>query len=459
MTGRADKGRPRRGLAARGRRLIRAQYADFLPQAQAIAEREAAPMARVLVVTVAALFAAALVWSAFADVEQVASAPGVVRPAGKVKVVNHPDGGRVAAILVSEGDRVQVGQLLLELDPEVVREEIAKRTNEWMSLSAEVSRLEAEANGGPPDFDPEVRSSRPDLVATHGQLYESRRQALEARRAVADRVIEQRARDRAALAARLKQLGSSLKILREQEKAVAELADKGYFPRLRYLSIRRQVSELEGQIAETREAARSAESALAEAKSRRASIDGERRSEVLTRLTGARRERDRTKSSLVQEEARLRNLSVRAPTAGAVQNVNVVSVGQAIRANEPLMNIVPSGAQLVVEARVSNDDIGYVVPGQKATVKIRTYDFVRFGALEGVVEQIAPDAMPDPETGQMLFNVMVRTDRAYLGRNPGEHPVNPGMEAAVDLQIGERSILSYLTDRLSRTAQSAFRER
>ena len=449
----------RLALRARGSGLMRARYADFLPRAEAIAEREAAPMARILIATVTLLFLTTVVWAAFAEVEQVASAPGVVRPAGKVKVVNHPDGGRVAAILVSDGDRVLEGQALIELDPEVIREEIAKRTNNWQSYSAEVSRLEAEVKEQIPIFDPAISAARPDLIATHAQLYLARRQSLEARRSVADRIIDQRARELAALKARKTQMINSLRILKEQEQAVSELADKGYFPRLRYLSIKRQVSEMAGQLAETGEALKGAQSGLSETKSRRDSIDEEWRSDVLMRLTAARRQRDSFKSSLAQEQARLRNLSVRAPIAGIVQNLSVAAAGQSIRANDPLMNIVPTGAQLVIETKVSNIDIGYVVPGQSATVKIRTYDFVRFGTLAGVVEQVAPDAVPDALTGRMLFTVMVRTDRAYLGRHPGEYPVNPGMEAEVDLQIGHRSILSYLTDRLNRTAQTAFRER
>lgn len=92
-------------------------------------------------------------------------------------------------------------------------------------------------------------------------------------------------------------------------------------------------------------------------------------------------------------------------------------------------------------------------------MKIQTYDFMRFGALDGAVEQIAADAVMDRETGQMMFNVTIRTNRSHLGPRPADQPVNPGMQAIVDLHIGKRSILSYLTDRLDRTSRNAFRER
>jgi adhesin transport system membrane fusion protein len=225
------------------------------------------------------------------------------------------------------------------------------------------------------------------------------------------------ARD-AAAAARENQLTRGLGILRQQESAVSDLADKGYFPRLRYLSIRRQVSDLEGEIAETRERAKGARAALAEARTLRMSIDMEWQSEILQELASVRRERDRLGRSLAQGKNRFWNLFVRAPIDRIVQNISITAPGQSIRANEPLLSIVPTSAQLLVEAHVSNDDIGQIFVGQKATVKTQTYDFMRFGALDGAVEQIAADTVMDRESGQMTFNVTIRTDRSIPGCRP-----------------------------------------
>lgn len=449
----------RGALTVRSNRLMRGQYADFLPAAQAVAEREAAPMARTLILVIGVVFVAFFAWAGIAEVEQVAAAPGVVRPAGKVKIVNHPDGGRVANLLVAEGNFVKKNQVLIELDAGFVREEMIKRTSEWQGLSAEASRLEAEAVGKQPVFDLKLSAARPDLILTHRQLYEARRQSLAARRETADRVAEQRDRDFQSQQARLAQLRRSYNIMKQQEDALKQLANKGYFPKLQFLSIKRQVSELAGQIAQARQSVGAAKSARSEALSQRGSIDKEWRSDVLARLNVARTERDRAKSSLTQEQSRLRNLLVRAPIGGVVKDIAVSGPGQSIRASEPLLKIVPSGRQLIVETKVSNADIGYITKGQEATVKIRTYDFVRYGALKGVVEQIAADASEDTETGQLWFNVTVRTKKDYLGARVGEKPVNPGMQADVDLVIGKRSILSYLTDRLDRSVKSSFRER
>ena len=155
----------------------------------------------------------------------------------------------------------------------------------------------------------------------------------------------------------------------------------------------------------------------------------------------------------------MKYLSVRAPANGIVQDLAISGPGESVAPNAELLRIVPQTGRLIVEAQVANTDIGYVRPGQKATVKVRTFDFIRYGTLTGTVETIAADAVEDRRTGALSFPVIVRVDASRLGAS-GEGPtIAPGMQVDIDLHIGERTILSYLTDRISRTSETAFRER
>lgn len=440
--------------------IARADLAEFLPDILAVTERRHSPLASLLVVLVAAFFGLALLWAYFSEVDQVASALGVVRPTGRIKTINHPEGGRVVELLVAEGSVVAAGQPLIRLDPELESENARRQVMEWQSLAAEVARLEAEAAGADDiGFPDDLAADRPDLVATQQRLFGARRESLDARRAGADKVIEQRRNEAAALTQTMRRLEGSLAVLKEKEQAVASLVEKGFYPRLRHLEILGEIAEHEGRIAEITEQRFAARSALAEAESQRLGLDRARHAEVLDQLEAGRRERDRLSSNLQQTRARRRNLEIRAPVAGVVQNLVVTSPGQAVGPNEPIMNVVPTGDNLVVEARVSNDDIGYVSVGQRATVKVRTYDFLRYGTLDGVVEQVAADATKDPESGEFSFNVFVRTERTRLGDGAAGLSVQPGMLVDVDLRIGKRSILSYLTDRILRTTEGAFHER
>ncbi|MBT5414424.1 MAG: HlyD family type I secretion periplasmic adaptor subunit, partial [Rhodospirillaceae bacterium] len=440
-------------------RMTRASFADFLPELEAVAEREHSPVARFLIIAVAALFAMLLLWSALAEVNQLATAPGQVRPIGKVKVINHPEGGTVAGLFMKEGDVVKADQVLIELSPDLIREEMGKAENEWQSLSAEVARLTGEAKGETPDFPTDLGAARPDLIANETRLYEARRNSMESRQSTAQEQINQRLGDIAGLREQIRALEVGLEVLVEQEAAIATLAGKGYFPKLRYLSIKRQVAEAKGQLGQVRQQLRSTEAALLEASSRRDSVGRDMLSEVLGRLAQARIERDRAFRTLQQQRSRLANLVIRSPVDGIVQNLEIAAVGQAIPPGDPIMNIVPTGDTLIVEAQVSNADIGFIYIGQEAKVKITTYDYVKFGELQGRVEQISPNSVQDPETKQSTFPVQIRVNQTYMGDFPGKFPVTPGMEAQVDMVIGERSILSYLTDRVARTTSEAFTER
>ena len=281
-------------------------------------------------------------------------------------------------------------------------------------------------------------------------------QALKSERTIADRIIEQRHSNVEALTRKTEETKGSLAILKEQEQAVGELAGKGYFPKLRYLSIQRQRAEAEGAVAKTGEELIAAFAALAEAKERRKSLDRKQHANTLDQLAITQKKHDQIFRTLTQLKARRQSLKIAAPTAGIIQNLHVTSVGQAIGKNEPLMNLVPTTDRLIIEARVQNQDIGYVSIGQKARVKFRTYDFIRYGSLDGIVEQVAATALVPPDGGTSYFPVVIRTSRNYLGNRPGEKPVQPGMEVDVDLKIGEKTLLSYLTDRLFRT--QAFQE-
>lgn len=459
-TGGPPAATPGRQIALPSRsRLTRARFADFLPELEAVAEREHSPVARYLILAVSGLFACLLLWAALAQVNQLATALGQVRPVGKIKVINHPEGGTVAGLFVKEGEIVKADQVLIELSPDLIREEMAKAENEWQSLSAEVARLTAEATGETLTFPTDLGAARPDLIANQTRLYDARRNSMESRRGAAEELVNQRQGDIAGLREQIGALQVGLDVLIEQEAAIATLAGKGYFPKLRYLSIKHQVAEAKGQLGQARQQLRSTEAALQEATNRRDSVERDMLSEVLERLAQARIERDRAFRTLQQQRSRLANLVIRSPVDGVVQNLEVAAVGQAVPPGDPIMNVVPTGDTLIVEAQVSNSDIGFIYVGQPARVKITTYDYVKFGELDGQVEQISANSVQNPETKQSTFPVQIRVDKTYMGDQPGKFPVTPGMDAQVDMIIGERSILSYLTERVARTTSEAFTER
>jgi membrane fusion protein, adhesin transport system len=434
------------------------RFGEFLPDAEGVVERGHSPAAGLLILSISGVFGGMLAWSALTEVEQVVQAKGQVEPAGRVKIVNHPDGGRIAEVHVVEGQRVAAGDPLLTFDPELVRTQLAELSGRFEVKSAEAARLQAEVAGGELLVDAELAAGRPLLVEEQRQLLEIRRQAYASRAEELNQAVLRRKSEIASITAELVRLRNGHGLLGEQLDAIRGLAEKGLYPRLRLVAVERQLSDLNGELSQARARHAAAEAALAEAESRRDGLEREWRSTLLTELSAASAERDRLAEARKRQAATLRNLVVRAPVDGIVQELAVTTPGQSVGSNQPLLKLVPTGGGLVIEARVANRDIGYVQVGQAVTVKVQAYDFLRFGTLAGAVERVAADAVADPRSGALTYGITVRTDGAELGSGAERFSVVPGMAVDIDLLVGERTILSYLTDRIFRMQQAAFRE-
>lgn len=427
---------------------------EFHPQgrvprtAQDLIDAPASALAGALVASIAALLLATFAWLAWAQVEEVVRAGGQVEPAGRVKVVNHPRGGRVATVHVAEGQRVSAGDLLVTFDGDLARSERAELQGRYEVRAVEVARLEAEAESGPLAVPPDLEARRPDLVDAEAKLLESRRAAHASRTQVLEQAALTRRGEIRTAAAEVGRLRNSLTLLRQQEEAVRALAERGLYPGLKLVQVERQVSDVRGEVDKAESALATAEAALAESEGELASHQDAWRSAVLQELSRAKAERDRLAEQLRAQDSIVATLAVAAPVDGIVQEIGVTAAGQAVAPNEPLMKLVPVDDAIVVEARVANRDVGRLRQGMPARLKVRAFDYQRFGTVTGTVAKVAADASPDPQTGEPVFGVTVVTDRAQLGEAPGQYPLVPGMVVDVELEVGERTVLSYLTDRI-----------
>lgn len=432
-----------------------ARWTDFLPDAQGLIERRASPLARVLVLSIAGLFGCLIGWMAWAQVEQVVRAEGQVEPKGRAKLINHPSGGKIAEILVEEGEHVAAGAVLVRFDPEIRKAERADLQARSAAATASVARLEAEAEGREPAFPSLLAEADPALVEDELRLSRARADAAaNEKRALEDRIRAKTADTRAA-AAEIARLRNSLSLQNQQLDAVRELAGRDLYPRMKLVAVEQQVADLAGELAKAEQYLLTARAELEESRTRSASVDTERRSSVLTELASVRAERDRLMRLLAGQDALLRGLTVTAPVAGYVQDIQVSAAGQSVAANQPIMKLVPSDQGLVIAARVQNDDIGHLREGMAARVKVHAFDFVRFGALEGQLQSIASDARRDQPDAVPVYAVTVVTDEVAGGGGPR---IQPGMLVDVEIAVGKRTVLGYLTDRLRRIGDEAFSE-
>ncbi len=404
------------------------------------------------------LLTAGLLWANFATLDEVSIATGEVVPAGRIKVVQHLEGGIIQEIYVTEGDTVREGQTLVQLDLASAgtnREELQVRIDSERLVKA---RLEAEATGAELVFPEEVAKRRPAIVAAQRQAYEARRRELSSTIQVMREQVKQRELEVEELTARSRAVESNYKLASERLKMSKSLLAEGLTAKMEHLELEAEVENLDGEMKSLRPSLPKVQAAVEEARQRLQETESRFRREAQDQLGKIEENIARVTELLSDATEQGIRAEIKSTINGVVKNMRYNAVGNVVKPGEPIMEIVPTGDQLVVEAKLNPVDRGYVTEGQAATVKISTYDFARYGGLKGQVIRVAPDSSTD-EDGAPYFRVVVQTDKNYLGLGEGDLPITPGMQATVDIHTGEKSVMDYLIKPVLKLRHEAFRER
>ena len=416
------------------------------------------PSLRVAAWPIMILITVVLTWANFAKLDEVSVAMGKVVPLGKTKVVQHLEGGIVQEIYVSEGDTVSTGQPLLLLDLAsggTNREELQVRLDSELAAR---SRLQAEAEGRKLKFPRSLESRQPALVEAQRQAHDARQRELKASISVLKEQIKQRELDVKELLAKKKALERNYSLARERLSMSASLLAEGLTARIEHLKLEAEVEDLDGELKGLVPAIPRSQAAVEEAKKRVSESEEGFRREAREELNKVEQSIARIQELITEAERQGSRSEIKSPINGIVQKMVVNTVGGVVKPGEPILEIVPTGDKLVVEARLNPTERGFIVEGQPAVVKISTYDFVRYGGLDGMVISVAPDASTD-ENGAPYFRVVVQTEKTYLGQREGLLPITPGMEATVDIHTGRKSVMDYLIKPVLKLKDEAFRER
>lgn len=401
---------------------------------------------------------AGLIWANFATLDEVAIATAEIVPAGRIKVVQHLEGGIIQEIYVAEGDTVREGQSLMLLDlasSGTNREELQVRMDSELLVKA---RLEAEAEGKELVFPEEVTQRRPAIVAAQRQAFEARRRELGSTMQVMREQVKQRELEVEELNARARAVESNYKLASERLKMSKSLLAEGLTAKMEHLQLEAEVENLDGEMRSLRPALPKAQAAIEEARQRLEETESRFRREAQDQLSKTEESLARVAELLSDANEQGIRAEIKSSIDGVVKNMRYNAVGNVVKPGEPIMELVPTGDQLVVEAKLNPIDRGYVTEGQAATVKVSTYDFTRYGGLAGQVIRVAPDSSTN-EDGAPYFRVVVQTDKNYLGKVEGDLPITPGMQATVDIHTGKKSVMDYLIKPVLKLQHEAFRER
>ncbi len=356
-----------------------------------------------------------VIWAKFAWVDEIVRGNGEVVSASRPQIIQNLEGGILAALLVSEGDIVQTGDVIARLRGTQFATSVADLEDQVLAAEIRRLRLDAEIQGAFEfDVPQEIASRSPDIVASERALLRARQSDYTSKVEGARRVKTETARELEAMEDMLK----------------------------------REIVSL-----------------IETTKARKANADAEIRYNEI--VTGAELERASAYSETLQELAQLgQNLRmstdqlsrtvIKSPMRGIVNSLGITTIGGVIRPGEQIAQITPLGDELFVEAQVKVADIANVIPGQDATIKFSAYDYTIYGSLAGKVQFISADTFKDERRPDIAphYKVTVAVDLDNLDERQSQIAIRPGLQASVELHTGEKTVLHYLTKPLYRSREA-----
>ncbi|WP_122433975.1 HlyD family type I secretion periplasmic adaptor subunit [Pseudomonas viridiflava] len=430
----------------------------FLPyRSAALAD----PSSRAMSLTVwiaAALLLGALLWAGFAVLEEVTTGEGKAIPSSKVQVIQNLEGGIVSDIFVREGQVVDKGDILLRLDDTRFMSSRSESEVDRLTLTAQVERLAAEAEGRSLTLPAEVTSSAPQVAADEQALYESRQRRLASEQRTLNEQLRQKTQELAEFRSKQEQFRSSLALVQQELDMSAPLVSSGAVSPVEILRLKRNAVELRGSMNANTLAIPRAEAAISEIKSRVQESELAFRADAARELNEKRNDLARISASRIAIDDRMSRTTVVSPVRGIVKTLKVNTIGGVVQPGSDLLEIVPLEDNLLIEAKVRPQDVAFLHPGQKAMVKFSAYDYTLYGGLPARLELIGADTITDDKDNS-FYLIQVRTDSNHLGSDSRPLLIIPGMIATVDIITGEKSVLDYLLKQVLKARAEALRER
>ena len=420
---------------------------------------EPSKAAQYLLYGIAGFFLAAFIWASVAKLDRVTRGEGRVVTTNQLQEVQYLEGGIVKEILVSAGDDVKTGDVLVKLDPTQMNVEFSQGQEEFNLLAAKIARLQSEAAMQTLSFPTQLSTVAPDIIANENALYSARRAELEAAKRVEQAKLAQRRQALEDSKVALVTAKEALVLAREEHAMMKSLVEKGIEPQVELLRARQRAAAAKGDVQRGEIAVSRSKLEVSEVENEIIRVEKTFMATATDELTQAKAELAELTGALPALQDKVARTDVRAPVDGVVNRVLVSTIGGVVAPGETIVEIVPSADSLVVEAKIKQADIGFLSVGQDAIVKLSAYDSAVYGSLEGQIDHISPDAIEDENTGEWYYSVKVRTSEDMLKSRKGDLKILPGMAAEVDVLNGKRTVLAYILKPIADVGDKALRDK
>ncbi len=413
---------------------------------------------------IALFFGALGGWAALAPLESAAIAPGEVTIDTNRKTIQHLEGGIIGEILVRDGDIVAAGQVLIRLEEIQSRAEFELLQGRYVTASAVEARLIAERDGWDEVEFPDWlldRLEEPEVIETvSGQIniFASRQESLDHQTQILRQRIAQFEEEITGLEGQIAAENVQLKLIGEESDDVRRLVDLGLARRPRLLALEREAAALEGRRSQNIAGIARAKQSISEADLRISELHTEMVNEVVQQLSETQAELFDLADRIRASEDKLARMEIRAPIEGTILNLQIHTLGGVIAPGAPLLDIVPSGDPLVIEARVDPGDIDVVHTGLEAHVRISAFSQRNIAPIPGIVTYVSADRLNDERTGVGYYVARIKLDEKDMLEALQGAELQPGMQAEVMIATGASTALEAIISPISSSFNRAFRE-
>ena len=433
---------------------------DFLPAILEVTETPPSPVGRLVMWTILALLMVAIIWSFVGTINEVAVATGKVVPVGQVKTIQTKDKGIVKKIHVKEGDYVKQGDVLVELDPTSTGADLDSLKKRAAYFKLDIDRLTAELNGTPfvPQASPDLDEK--DIIAQQA-LHQSRMNQYVAENTAANMVISQKRSALLAEQAMYERYAGVLAISEDKERRLEQLVEAKAVAEFQLLSQRSERIENSKNAQYQLAKIETARAELAEAEQKLVNVDASFKKDAMTNLMEARKQYYAYAEELKKADENNRLSTILAPVDGKVHQLSIHTVGGIVTDAQPLMIIVPRDVTMEIEVWADNKDIGFIKTGQKAEVKVDTFNFQKFGVVDATVEEISPDAISDTQNPMKdkKYRLGLHVDKSAVRVFDKNVELSPGMNVTAEIKIKEKRIIDFFLDPFRQYTSEALRER
>lgn len=431
----------------------------YLSQSALIEEKADLGLVRKTLFIISLSLLILIAWATVITVEEVATAQGNIVPTKNIQLVQHLEGGIITDIKVKEGELVKKGDILIRLDGSSAESDLDSLNLRKTSLEYKAVRLRALIDNVKPQFAiDEGNSDSQALAQEQLKIYETALKAREDEREIIQEQIKQKAALIEGLTTKQKSYDNNLKLVQEENKIKENLYKTGNVSKFQYIQVQKQLNSITADMQENKSSVEQANSSLIEYQNRLEFLDSNFMDRAYDQLNQTETELSQTKEAIDKYQDRVNRLEIRAPIDGYIKVLNVKTLGGVVDAGKILAEIVPLEGGLIAEIHINPRDIGYISLGQKAKVKISTYDYSKYGTLEGELTYISASAF-ESEQGERYYTGRVSLAKNYFGDDPKKNVVIAGMVAQVDIITGSSSIMSYLLQPIYKSVDSSFSKR